>query len=218
MAAAPQRFRLTVEYIGTHLHGWARTGGVSTVQGILEVGPARGRRALKIPRAGCARQHGQAPGRPVRVCGAGRTDTGVNAIGMVAHVDLQRTNRKTGEVSQRVRALRGATAHPLCSCARVCRPGPAMVYDAGDVHSALGFHLAGKPVQVTHVELVDARFHARHSAVLRSYLYRVLNGPISPLSGGRLYWHVPDPIDVNAMRVRPHSGMARRPSHCWCCV
>jgi tRNA pseudouridine38-40 synthase len=64
------RYKLTIEYDGTSFIGWqAQDSGVS-VQGVLSdaVAAFAGERAV--------------------VSGAGRTDTGVHALGQVAHIDL----------------------------------------------------------------------------------------------------------------------------------
>ncbi len=66
------RFKLTIEYDGTPFAGWQRQDGQLTVQGALEQALAR---------------LGE---ENVVVHGAGRTDTGVHALGQVAHVDLAR--------------------------------------------------------------------------------------------------------------------------------
>jgi tRNA pseudouridine38-40 synthase len=66
------RYKLTIEYDGTPFIGWqAQDSGVS-VQGVITdaVAAFAGERAA--------------------VAGAGRTDTGVHALGQVAHVDLAR--------------------------------------------------------------------------------------------------------------------------------
>jgi len=63
--------RLTLEYDGTGFHGWARQPGLRTVEGVL-------REALD---AVFPRWDGLAV--------AGRTDTGVHAIGQVASLDVE---------------------------------------------------------------------------------------------------------------------------------
>ncbi|EJW10252.1 tRNA pseudouridine synthase A [Rhodovulum sp. PH10] len=81
------RYKLLIEYDGTPFVGWqVQNNGVS-VQGVLEAaiaafcgGPAPGEPAPGEP----------ASGEGVAVRGAGRTDTGVHALGQVAHVDLPR--------------------------------------------------------------------------------------------------------------------------------
>jgi tRNA pseudouridine38-40 synthase len=64
------RLRLTLEYDGTGFHGWAAQPGLRTVEGEL-------RRAL-------AELYGSFESLAV----AGRTDTGVHALGQVASVDV----------------------------------------------------------------------------------------------------------------------------------
>ena len=55
-------------------------------------------------------------------------------------------------------------------------------------------------VRVLWVEEVDAQFHARFSATGKVYEYRVVNAPfVSPFLQ-RYVWHVPQPLDVDAMR------------------
>ena len=63
------RYRFAVEYFGAPYAGWQLQENAVTVQGELE-------RALAT-----VLRH------PVRITGAGRTDTGVHAIGQVAHFD-----------------------------------------------------------------------------------------------------------------------------------
>lgn len=66
-----RRLKLTLEYDGTNFHGWqlqARTLE-RTVQGVLQVAFAR------------------LPGEHKNLKAAGRTDAGVHAVAMVAHID-----------------------------------------------------------------------------------------------------------------------------------
>ncbi len=66
------RYRLTIEYDGTPFCGWQRQENGFSVQQALE-------EALQ-----------QFAQHPVTVFAAGRTDTGVHALGQVVHVDLER--------------------------------------------------------------------------------------------------------------------------------
>ena len=64
------RYKLTLEFFGTGLVGWQKQDNGKSVQGILSEA------AKKFCHA------------DVKFHGAGRTDAGVHAIGMVCHVDL----------------------------------------------------------------------------------------------------------------------------------
>lgn len=99
------RYRLTIEYDGTEFKGWQRQDGQPTIQATLE----QALRALT--------------GTELEIFGSGRTDTGVHAIGQVAHVDLRR--RMAPE-----RLLAGLNAH--------LRPAPVGIVHAAEV--AADFH------------------------------------------------------------------------------
>lgn len=67
------RFRLTIEYDGRPFVGWQRQARGDSIQGAIEAA------VLAIT------------GETAAVHGAGRTDAGVHALAMVAHVDVART-------------------------------------------------------------------------------------------------------------------------------
>lgn len=113
-------------------------------------------------------------GARAEVVGAGRTDAGVHALAQVAHVDFPQE------------------------------------YSDFTVAQALNFHLfeardatsrdeTPRRISVLSAERVSDEFHARFSATGRRYLYRILNrrAPAS-LEAGRV-WHVPVPLDAQAM-------------------
>ncbi|MBI5163774.1 MAG: tRNA pseudouridine(38-40) synthase TruA [Magnetospirillum sp.] len=72
-------------------------------------------------------------------------------------------------------------------------------FAANTVRDGLNFHLKPHPVAVLAAAVVDETFHARFSAVGRSYLYRIVNrrAPLT-LDKGRA-WHVQQPLDAAAM-------------------
>lgn len=72
------RWKLTVEYRGSHYRGWQRQEGQASVQ-----------QALEEAIIGFS-------GQEARVHAAGRTDAGVHALGQVAHFDLDYKQEMTG--------------------------------------------------------------------------------------------------------------------------
>lgn len=66
------RFKLTIEYDGTPFVGWQRQAKGRTVQGEIEAAIER------------------LSGETVTLRAAGRTDTGVHALGQVAHFEIER--------------------------------------------------------------------------------------------------------------------------------
>ncbi|MDX1576671.1 MAG: tRNA pseudouridine synthase A, partial [Kiloniellales bacterium] len=66
---------------------------------------------------------------------------------------------------------------------------------------ALNAHLRPAPVAVLTAEVAAPDFHARYSAVRRTYLYRIANrrAPLA-LERGRA-WFVPQPLDAEAMHA-----------------
>ncbi|MEE2525487.1 tRNA pseudouridine(38-40) synthase TruA [Hyphobacterium sp. HN65] len=69
------RYKLTIEYDGSAFMGWQWQDHGPSIQGSLQ------------------RAAGQLNGSPVEVIGAGRTDSGVHALGQVAHLDLDKELR-----------------------------------------------------------------------------------------------------------------------------
>jgi tRNA pseudouridine38-40 synthase len=56
-------------------------------------------------------------------------------------------------------------------------------------------------VRVLAVEEADAEFHARFSALTKTYEYRIVNAPIVSAFLHRYVWHVAQPLDIEAMRT-----------------
>ena len=67
------------------------------------------------------------------------------------------------------------------------------------LRNALNYHLRPHPVVVRQAAVAPADFHARFSARMRHYLYRIVNrrAPLS-LEAHRA-WHVPAPLDAEVM-------------------
>lgn len=74
-------------------------------------------------------------------------------------------------------------------------------WDPLRVREALNYHLKPHPIAVLTAEAVDVGFEARFSARARHYEYRILNRRARPaLDQGRV-WHVPVPLDADAMHA-----------------
>jgi tRNA pseudouridine38-40 synthase len=138
------RLRLGLEYDGTAFHGWAAQPGLRTVEGELRAGLER-----VFPRWD-------------RLAVAGRTDTGVHALGQVASVEVE-----------------GG-------------PPPDRIVEALNA-------VVPDDVGVTVATEAAPDFHARHSALARSYRYRVFRRRTSsPFEFRRSLWW-PRPLDEEAL-------------------
>ena len=141
------RYKLTLEYDGGPFVGWQRQANGLAVQQVIETAIAA------------------VYGVPVTIRGAGRTDTGVHA-------------------------------------------------------EAVNAHLRPYPVAVLRVDVVDGDFDARHSAVRRHYVYRLMNrrAPLT-LQAGRA-WLVKRKLNAGAMHeaaqvlVGRHDFSTFRDSEC----
>ncbi len=99
--------------------------------------------------------------------GSGRTDAGVHALAQVAHLKVRR------------------------------RPGDAKVQrHPGEILYGINDRLPAD-INVLAVEEADPRFHARHSATARSYLYQISTRRSA--FAKRFVWWVRDELDVKAM-------------------
>ncbi len=81
-----KKYAAVVQYDGTNYHGWQLQKGVTTIQGSME-------QALE-----------KICGEPIRVHGAGRTDSGVHSLGQVAHFSVDWKN-KTQDLRRALNAL-----------------------------------------------------------------------------------------------------------------
>jgi tRNA pseudouridine38-40 synthase len=74
--------------------------------------------------------------------------------------------------------------------------------------AALNAHLP-PDVRVVAAEDVPEGFHARYDAVARTYRYEILNRPGPPAILRGLVHHVPEPLDVRAMRLAAGAFVGR---------
>lgn len=141
------RIRLMLAYDGSAFNGWQSQPCGKTVQDHIE-------RAI----AGIA-------GEGARIHGSGRTDTGVHALGQVAHFDAPENNRM----------------------------------GADDWQRALNSSLPSS-VRVLTTEMAAQDFHARFSALGKTYRYEIdCSRVLHPLRCGRA-WHHPGLLDLESLR------------------
>ncbi|HEY4162138.1 MAG TPA: tRNA pseudouridine(38-40) synthase TruA [Dongiaceae bacterium] len=141
------RFKLTIEYDGGPFVGWQRQKNGTSIQQALEEAIYR------------------ITAETVQVCGAGRTDSGVHALGQVAHCDIEKK------------------------------------IAADKLRDAINYHLKPASIAVVASEVAAPDFHARFSAVGRSYLYRIVNRR-APLTVDRLRaWQISSKLDSDAMHA-----------------
>ncbi len=77
------------------------------------------------------------------------------------------------------------------------------------LREALNYHLKPHPVAVLRAAPAPAGWSARFSALRRTYRYRILNRRARPaLQAGRV-WHVPAPLNADAMAEAGHTLLGR---------
>lgn len=140
------RIALGIEYDGAAHCGWQSQPNGCGVQDKLEAALA-----------------GIAAGKISLIC-AGRTDTGVHALGQVAHFDTASRRPDTAWV-------RGVNA------------------------------LLPDSIAVQWAQVVDEQFHARFSAVSRTYTYVLYNHAVRPALQTRKVGWYHAPLDVTAMET-----------------
>jgi tRNA pseudouridine38-40 synthase len=77
----------------------------------------------------------------------------------------------------------------------------AKEWRADTVRDATNAHLKPEPLSVLRAEIVPDSFHARTSAQRRHYLYRILNRRSPPGLDVDRVWHIPWPLDADAMHA-----------------
>jgi tRNA pseudouridine38-40 synthase len=83
---------------------------------------------------------------------------------------------------------------------QVASAGVTFAHDAGTVLRALN-GLLPADVRVLQVDDAPAGFHARFSARGKSYRYQIANVPVASPFTRAYAWHLPGPLDVDAMRA-----------------
>lgn len=73
-------------------------------------------------------------------------------------------------------------------------------YEPVNIRKGVNTYLLPQPIVIVSVEPVHDDFHARFDAKRRHYLYRILNRSSWPTFEAPLVWHVPKPMDLEAMR------------------
>ena len=160
------RFALIVEYNGSDYCGWQRQKSLPTVQETIE----NSIRKLEPDLS--------------HITAAGRTDTGVHALGQVIHFDLKKDW------------------------------GPQTLV------AAINANLRPAKIAVLKSRKVESDFHARFSAVKRTYLYRAIVRS-SPLVFEKGFaWHIYKELDIEAMSqgashlLGNHDFTSFRSTHC----
>jgi tRNA pseudouridine38-40 synthase len=105
--------------------------------------------------------------RAVEIGGAGRTDAGVHAMAQVAHLKLSPRGGRPRQLPQPREILHGLNDR------------------------------LPSDINILAVAEADARFHARHDAVSRSYLYQISTRRTA--FGKKYVWWVKDRLDAPAM-------------------
>jgi tRNA pseudouridine38-40 synthase len=85
---------------------------------------------------------------------------------------------------------------------------------------SLNFFMRPHPVVIVSAEAVPGDFHARFSAISRSYVYKILNRTNPSILLKNRAWHVQTPLDATAMQaaaqilVGTHDFTSFRSAHC----
>ena len=141
-----QRYKIKIEYEGTPFVGWQFQKNGQSVQEVLQ------KAIFNFSK------------EKVIVTGAGRTDSGVHALGQVAHFDLKKKMQKK------------------------------------NLLPAINQNIGSKPVTVLKINKVNKKFHARHDAKKRTYVYLIINRQ-SPLALQKnKAWHIRKKLDVKVMK------------------
>lgn len=202
------RYKITIEYDGTHLLGWQRQAEGASVQEYLET--ALGGLVPQDLSTGLAPQDSTTT--PIER----RSKSGFGEDNADAD-----TERKTGVYTKVHEDLSTGLAPQDSTTTRFIDVQGAGRTDAG-VHAigqvahfdldreitewklreAINFRLREleAPVAVLEVEKVSSEFNARFSAIGRGYIYRILNRRATPVLDNNRVWWVTKPLNVAKMQ------------------
>jgi tRNA pseudouridine38-40 synthase len=82
-------------------------------------------------------------------------------------------------------------------------------WDPFRIGEALNYHLKPNPVAVLKAEAAPQTFEARFSATARHYEYRILNRRGRPALDDHRVWHVPVPLDADAMHAAAQHAIGK---------
>lgn len=152
---------MIIQYDGTRYAGWQRQPDKTTIQGKLE----------SVLSHMC--------GREVEVIGAGRTDAGVHARGMVANAVLELRTETESE------------AEPEAALRQKLTPE--------GIRNYLNRYLP-EDIAVTEVREASPRFHARYNALGKTYCYTCYDGEVKPVFDRKYCTCLEEKPDVELMR------------------
>lgn len=76
--------------------------------------------------------------------------------------------------------------------------------------------LLPRDIRIKHAEIVDENFNARFSAQWKRYCYTINNAPIASVFSRLYTWHVPQPLDLEAMSAAAALMVGRRDFRAFC--
>lgn len=208
------RYKITIEYDGTHTLGWQRQLDGPSIQEYLE-----NALSLLMPENKNAEEAstGLAPQVPAatlqelrRKSGFGVEDEDADTERKTAaYIDV-REDLSTGSAPQVPATTRltpevqgaGRTDAGVHALGQVAHFDLERDIEDWKLREAINFHLREQdaPVVVLNVERASEDFNARFSAVGRGYIYRILNRRTPPVLEKDRVWWVPVPLDTDKMR------------------
>lgn len=190
--------RLTLAYEGTDFVGWQRQRNGLSVQEVLET-------ALH-----------KVTGQTVACRAAGRTDSGVHALGQVvtfrlgataataaadaAIVDAATATADTATADAATADAATATADTATSGRTETPQSPGRPVSMRALVHGTNYHLPSA-IRVLDAQLVPDEFDARFSASGKLYRYQLWNAPTESPLHARTHWHIIARLDLAAMHA-----------------